>query len=224
MSFSFYLDGFCNTKVNDLSLPYYLSIAGGRIVGFIPFPSSIFAIWNPNKQVQDLNTSHSVHFPRWLSLHTIIITHDGFPRWLSFVIEHWTYHTHFHHVWVTRRKSPQEDQRRVLDQSYLITASSLEGMMNFANPFFRQVGFFDELSIVARWWPFVLWVWVRGWVRGFLCLFWRETLTKSLRASFPTYETEGRRGKARSQNWEQIWVNASQGKATVRMGWLLKRC
>ena len=28
----------CLTKVEELSLPYYLSIAGGRIIGFIPFP------------------------------------------------------------------------------------------------------------------------------------------------------------------------------------------
>ena len=28
----------CFTKAEELSLPYYLPIAGGRIVGFIPFP------------------------------------------------------------------------------------------------------------------------------------------------------------------------------------------
>ena len=28
----------CLTKVEEPSLPYYLSIAGGRIIGFLPFP------------------------------------------------------------------------------------------------------------------------------------------------------------------------------------------
>ena len=28
----------CLTKAEELSLPYYLPIAGGRIIGFIPFP------------------------------------------------------------------------------------------------------------------------------------------------------------------------------------------
>ena len=28
----------CLTKAEEPSLPYYLSIAGGRIIGFIPFP------------------------------------------------------------------------------------------------------------------------------------------------------------------------------------------
>ena len=28
----------CLTEVEETSLPYYLPIAGGRIIGFIPFP------------------------------------------------------------------------------------------------------------------------------------------------------------------------------------------
>ena len=28
----------CLTKAEEISLPYYLPIAGGRIIGFIPFP------------------------------------------------------------------------------------------------------------------------------------------------------------------------------------------
>ena len=28
----------CHTKAKEPSLPYYLPIAGGRIIGFIPFP------------------------------------------------------------------------------------------------------------------------------------------------------------------------------------------
>ena len=35
--FSFSLTS-CLTKAEEPSLPYYLSIAGGRIIGFIPFP------------------------------------------------------------------------------------------------------------------------------------------------------------------------------------------
>ena len=35
--FSFYTTN-CLTKVEEPSLPYYLTIAGGRIIGFIPFP------------------------------------------------------------------------------------------------------------------------------------------------------------------------------------------
>ena len=35
--FSFSLTG-CLNKAKESSLPYYLSVAGGRIVGFIPFP------------------------------------------------------------------------------------------------------------------------------------------------------------------------------------------
>ena len=35
--FSFSLTS-CLTKAEELSLPYYLPIAGGRIIGFIPFP------------------------------------------------------------------------------------------------------------------------------------------------------------------------------------------
>ena len=58
---------------------------------------------------------------------------------------------------------------------------------------------------------FVLWCW-GGWmpVRVFLCLFWHETHTKSLRARFPTRpgEDEERQGPKA--------VNRSRGKATVR--------
>ena len=42
--FSFILSG-CLTKAKGLSLPYYLPIAGGRIIGFIAFPKGISAVW-----------------------------------------------------------------------------------------------------------------------------------------------------------------------------------
>ena len=34
------------TKTEEPSLPYYLPIARGRIIGFIPFPKGISAMWN----------------------------------------------------------------------------------------------------------------------------------------------------------------------------------
>ena len=36
----------CLTKAEEPSLSYYLPIAGGRIIGFIPFPKGISAMWN----------------------------------------------------------------------------------------------------------------------------------------------------------------------------------
>ena len=44
------------------SLSYYLPIAGGRILGFIPFPKGISAMWNAISLVQDLNSCRRVHF------------------------------------------------------------------------------------------------------------------------------------------------------------------
>ena len=44
----------CLTKAEEPSLPYYLPIAGGRIIGFIPFPY----------YVQDLNSCRRVQFLR----------------------------------------------------------------------------------------------------------------------------------------------------------------
>ena len=36
----------CLTKAEEPSLPYYLPIAGGGIIGFITFPKGISAMWN----------------------------------------------------------------------------------------------------------------------------------------------------------------------------------
>ena len=36
----------CLTKAEEPTLPYYLPIAGGRIIGFIHFPNGISAMWN----------------------------------------------------------------------------------------------------------------------------------------------------------------------------------
>ena len=46
------------------SLSYYLPIAGGRIIGFTPFPKGISAMWNAISLVQDLNSYRRVHFLR----------------------------------------------------------------------------------------------------------------------------------------------------------------
>ena len=79
-------------------------------------------------------------------------------------------------------------------------------------------------AFVARWWGSIYFsaCW-RGWVPviGFLCLFWRETHTKDLRARFPTRPKEDEK-KARFQcSQQKIGVSVDQGKATVRERWLL---
>ena len=52
----------CLTKAVEPSLPYYWPIAGGRIIGFIPFPRVL--VWNAISLVQDLNSCRRVHFLR----------------------------------------------------------------------------------------------------------------------------------------------------------------
>ena len=42
----------CLTKAEEPSLFYYLPIAGGRIIGFMPFPKGISAMWNAISLVQ----------------------------------------------------------------------------------------------------------------------------------------------------------------------------
>ena len=50
------------TEARKTSLPYYLPIAGGRIVGFMPFPRAVSVKWNANSLVLDLNVNRQVHF------------------------------------------------------------------------------------------------------------------------------------------------------------------
>ena len=52
----------CLTKSEEPSLPYYLPIAGGRIIGFIPFPRVL--VLCEMQSVQDLNLCRRVHFLR----------------------------------------------------------------------------------------------------------------------------------------------------------------
>ena len=64
-----YFDSLPGSEVNmqqaeEPSLPYYLPIAGGRIIGFIPFPKGISAMGNAISLVQDLNSFRRVHFLR----------------------------------------------------------------------------------------------------------------------------------------------------------------
>ena len=59
-SFSFEFRVFSLTKAEEPGLSYYLPIAGGRIIGFIP----ISAMWNAISHVQDLNWCRRVHFLR----------------------------------------------------------------------------------------------------------------------------------------------------------------
>ena len=82
---------------------------------------------------------------------------------------------------------------------------------------------------VTRWVAF-LWVWVWVPVRGSLSLFWRETLTKGLRARFltRTEEDEGRQGHRTDRGSQQNraeperGVDRSGGKPTVRERRLLE--
>ena len=50
LEFSFFLTGF-HTRVKELSLPYYLLIAWGNIVGFIPF-ERVSAMEKANSPIQ----------------------------------------------------------------------------------------------------------------------------------------------------------------------------
>ena len=45
----------CLTKAEEPSLSYYLPIAGGRIIGFIPFPRVLVLCENAISLVKDLN-------------------------------------------------------------------------------------------------------------------------------------------------------------------------
>ena len=54
-----YIGSTTHTKVKEPSLPYYLLIAGGRIVEFI---FNIRAMWDANNLVQDLNSDRRIHF------------------------------------------------------------------------------------------------------------------------------------------------------------------
>ena len=51
----------CLTKAEEPSLPYYLLIAGGRIIGSIPFPRVLVLCENAISQVQELNLCCHVH-------------------------------------------------------------------------------------------------------------------------------------------------------------------
>ena len=58
MNFPFSKTG-CHTKVKEPGLPYYLPLAGRRIVRFIPFPRILLPYENANSFTHDLN---SVYF------------------------------------------------------------------------------------------------------------------------------------------------------------------
>ena len=51
-------------RLKNLVCPTILPITGGRIIGFIPFPMGISAMWNAISLVQDLNSCRRVHFLR----------------------------------------------------------------------------------------------------------------------------------------------------------------
>ena len=72
-------------------------------------------------------------------------------------------------------------------------------------------------------WHSFLWVWVP--VSGSLCLFWRTTYTKGLRARFPKRTREGKAPKrieqgSRQKSWKlTIEKSDCQDLWTQRMGW-----
>ena len=51
------------TIIREPSLPYYLPIAGERIVRFIPFPKGISAMWNAKVLSRIWNSGQHVRFP-----------------------------------------------------------------------------------------------------------------------------------------------------------------
>ena len=53
----------CFTKAEEPSLPYYLPLAGGRILGFIPFPR-VLVLCELQCLVHGLNSCRRVHFLR----------------------------------------------------------------------------------------------------------------------------------------------------------------
>ena len=70
--FSFSLTS-CLTKAEEPSLPYYLRIAGERIIGFIPFPrvlmqcemqSGLFYVFRLNSRLYGLESSSDFPFPQ----------------------------------------------------------------------------------------------------------------------------------------------------------------
>ena len=72
--FSFYTS--CLTKAEQISLPYYLPIAGGRIIGFTPFPRVLVLCENAISLVQDLNSCRHVPFPT-TDNHYTTVTSNG---------------------------------------------------------------------------------------------------------------------------------------------------
>ena len=52
----------CHTMAKKTSLPYYLLIAGGRIMVCTPFPRVLALFKNSNSLVQDLKSVYPVHF------------------------------------------------------------------------------------------------------------------------------------------------------------------
>ena len=52
----------CLTKAEEPSLSYYLPIAGGRIIGFIPFQRAL--VLCEMQSIQDMNSCRRVQFLR----------------------------------------------------------------------------------------------------------------------------------------------------------------
>ena len=59
----------CLTKAEEFCLPYYLPIAGGKIIGFIPF-LWVLSMWNAISLVKDLNYDYK-HYTTGTSIYGI---------------------------------------------------------------------------------------------------------------------------------------------------------
>ena len=89
--FSFFWTG-CRTKVKEHSLPYYLPIAGGRIIGFIPF-SRVLVLWEMQSALSRIWT----HVAMSISYDD---NHYTMGNWWFF------YHHHHHHQGILTAQIP----------------------------------------------------------------------------------------------------------------------
>ena len=98
----------CLTKAEEPSLPYYLPIAGGRIIGFIPFPRVLVLcemqsvssrIWTCVTVSISYDNKHYTTGTSYKSVHAEIHMHRNFDRWD--IIEIYWDHLILLQLWLT---------------------------------------------------------------------------------------------------------------------------
>ena len=72
--FSFFLTG-CHTKYNGPTLFFYLPIAGGRIIEFVPIFQGYYRYVKYKQSHPGLNSGHRLHFLLYERLHIFICTY-----------------------------------------------------------------------------------------------------------------------------------------------------